>query len=270
MSLLTNLTRHLYFETSLPLRWWSRHRAVARGCAPLAVLCYHRVADDAASPWTISRQGFARHIGWLRKHFDLVSLEETQRRIRSGGNGRAAVSITFDDGYSDNCDWAIPLLEENNIPCTYFVCARHVLQSQPFGHGSSGNRRFAPNTVEQLRAIAAAGIEIAAHGYTHLDLGPVTDPLVLKYEIVAAREDLAAAIGRRVRYFAFPYGQPTNLNRAAVDLARDAGYEAVLSAYGGLNTPGDDGFHLLRIAADCGLLRLKHRLIGDPFQRLRK
>ena len=80
--------------------------------------------------------------------------------------------------------------------------------------------RFAPNTLEQLRAMAAAGIEIGAHAYTHADLGAITDPRVLHHEVVAAKEELQKALGRPVRYFAFPYGLHANLSPAAFALAR--------------------------------------------------
>ncbi len=66
--------------------------------------------------------------------------------------------------------------------------------------------------------------------------------------MVAAGEELQAALGRPVRYFAFPFGLHANLNAAAFALARGAGYEAVCSGYGGFNFPGDDAFHLQRIA----------------------
>ena len=53
---------------------------------------------------------FARQIGWLKKRFSLVSMEEAQLRIARGRNREPCVSITFDDGYADNCQAAIPLL----------------------------------------------------------------------------------------------------------------------------------------------------------------
>ena len=73
---------------------------------------------------------FARQIRWLQKRFSLVSLEEAQRRILEGCNREPCLSITFDDGYADNCRQAIPLLIGNRIPCTYFVTVRNVLSGR--------------------------------------------------------------------------------------------------------------------------------------------
>ena len=75
----------------------------AAGQAPISVLIFHRIADDRANYWTTPTQTFVQAIRWLKPRFDLISLAEAQRRIRAGANHRAAVSITFDDGYAENC-----------------------------------------------------------------------------------------------------------------------------------------------------------------------
>ena len=85
-------------------------------------------------PWTIGCDDFQRQIDWLQDHFEIVDLQECQRRIRSGFNKRPTVAITFDDGYSDNCDFALPMLIERRIPVTYFVTTKHTLHQQAFEH----------------------------------------------------------------------------------------------------------------------------------------
>lgn len=243
-------------------RWMARAMAAER--APVMVLFYHRVADDMATPWTITPRAFARQMEWLSRHFELVSLSEAQERVRCGRNAAPAVCITFDDGYAENCQAALPLLIRRRIPCTYFVCTHHVLHGEAFPHDIDRGLRFAPNTVEELQQLAAAGIEIGAHTRSHADLGRVTDPEMLYDELVTAGAELQSAVGRPVRYFAFPFGKHINLNAAAFHLAYEHGYEAVCSAYGGYNFPGDDAFHLQRIPADEVFLRLKNWTTVDP------
>src|SRR5687767_14220536 len=99
-----------YYHASLPERRVVNAHLARRGRAPVHVLFYHRVADEPSSMWSLSNDAFSEQIEWLRESFDLVSLDEAQRRIRSGVNRRPAVSITFDDGYADNCEHALPLL----------------------------------------------------------------------------------------------------------------------------------------------------------------
>jgi peptidoglycan/xylan/chitin deacetylase (PgdA/CDA1 family) len=257
------LLLELYYRATCPYRWWWHRRAAAADREPVIVLFYHRIADDRASAWTTSNRTFARQIEWLARHFDLVSLEEAQRRIRVG-NDRPCASITFDDGYAENCRAAIPLLIRRRIPCTYFVTLENAIEGKPFPHDVAEGNRFPPNDLDQLRAMADAGIEIGAHTYTHADLAQVTDEEQLHREVVEAGRELQARLGRPVRYFAFPFGQHVNLIYRAFQLAREAGYEAVCSAYGGYNFPGDDAFHLQRVHVDDDMIRLRNRATVDP------
>src|SRR5690606_21772921 len=130
------------------------------GKLPIIVLFYHRVADDRASPWTHSVKLFQRQIRWLQKHCELISLEEAQLRIRRGRNDRLAVCITFDDGYAENCDHALPLLIKEKIPCTYFVSHEQVATGRRFPHDMAIGAAGQPNTVAELRWMASQGIEI--------------------------------------------------------------------------------------------------------------
>ncbi len=262
-----SLLLHGYYYASLPYRRRWRTAAVAQGRVPIVVLFYHRIADDGATSWTMSNHCFARQIRWMADRFDFVSLEEAQRRIRSARNTRPAVSITFDDGYAENCHRAIPLLDEAGIPYTYFVTLDNVLEQKPFSHDLAQGRAFPPNTLKQLRAMAAAGGEIGAHTYSHPNLAQTGDARQLHREIAQAGRDLQRRLDRPVRYFAFPLGQHENLSSQAIQIAKAAGYEAVCSAYGGYNFPGDDAFHLQRIHADEGMIRLKNRLTVDPRKR---
>ncbi len=256
----------LYYHGSYPIRLWNGRCAAMVGRAPCAVLFYHRIADDHVNDWTATNAMFVQQIAWLRSRFELISLEETQRRIRRDSN-RPSVSITFDDGYAENCEQAIPWLIKEGIPCTYFVTLQNVLDGEPFTHDLIQGNRFAPNTIDQVKMMADAGIEIGAHTYTHADLGPITDRRLLHYEVVAAGEELQQLIGHPVRYFAAPIGQIANLNPDVFELGHEAGYEAVCSAYGGLNYPGDDAFHLQRIAVDNNMIHLKNWVTGDPRKR---
>jgi peptidoglycan/xylan/chitin deacetylase (PgdA/CDA1 family) len=253
-----------YCDGSKPLRWWIYRRLAAQGRLPIAVLYYHRIADDGATPWTMPNRTFLDQMRWLRQNFELISMEELQRRVQSGVNHRSAVHVTFDDGYADNCQTAIPWLVEERIPCTYFVTVQNVLQRRPFDHDRARGVDVTPNSLQEIRAMAAAGIEIGAHTYSHLDLGKPIDPARLHQELVLARQELGDAVGASIRYFSFPFGLYANLSREAFALAAQCGYRAVCSAYGGYNFPGDDPFHVQRIPAVCETLRLRNWLTGDP------
>jgi peptidoglycan/xylan/chitin deacetylase (PgdA/CDA1 family) len=263
MPLWKQLLLTIYYHATYPVRAWDGWREACRGRLPVIVLYYHRIADDRANEWTTSNAMFLRQMRWLQNRFDFISLRDAQGRIARGYNPRPCVSITFDDGYADNCQQAIPWLIKQGIPCTYFVTAENVIEEKPFSHDTSMGHCFAPNTLEQLRAMAAAGIEIGAHSYNHADLGAITDLDELHRQVVASKEELERAVGRLIRYFAFPYGLHRNLSVPAFELARAAGYAGVCSAYGGFNFPGDDPFHLQRIPVENGMIRLKNWVTMD-------
>ena len=188
------------------------------------------------------RWAFERQINWITHKFDVVDLEEAQRRVASGANSRPTVCLTFDDGYADNCEFALPLLLRKGLPATYFVATEHVLTGTPFPHDVAAGVRLKPNTIEELRAMAGAGIEIGAHTRSHADLGAPENADRVRDEIVGSKTDLESALDLPIRYFAFPYGLPSNLSPTAFEVAYQHGFQGVCSAYGAYNFPGDDPF----------------------------
>ena len=264
MQLWKEIGLEAYYLASIPLRRQAAVRRAALACEPVRVLFYHRVADSNPNDWTMSCKRFARQIAWLKARFDIVSLAEAQQRVQSGKNNRPTACITFDDGYADNCDFAIPLLIGQQVPFTYFVASAHVMEQRPFAHDVARGQPLQPNTPEQIRALAKAGVEIGAHTRNHADLGASSDPSFLHDEIVGSKKDIENLTGGPVRFFAFPFGQHRQLTPAAFDVARDAGFAGVCSAYGGYNWPGDDPFHIQRIHADPEMIRLKNWMTIDP------
>lgn len=254
----------LYYLVTLP----QRHRAASRRClqsqVPVIVLFYHRVADKHPNGWTISTAKFRDQIPWLQRHFEIVSLETAQRRIDAGVNDRPTVCITFDDGYAENCQMAIPWLIDAEIPFTYFVSSLYMQLGKPFPHDVARGQPLPPNTIGQLRDMAAAGVEIGAHTRTHADLGAIHGERKLRDEIIGSREDLEDALGQAVRYFAFPFGMPKNLSTLAFRIAYEGRFQGVCSAYGGYNAPAGDSFHLRRIHGYPEWSRFRNWLTLDP------
>ncbi|QEG01743.1 Polysaccharide deacetylase [Stieleria maiorica] len=254
---------HAYYYGTLPMRMRYRRRLEAAGQAPLCVLFYHRVADSHPNGWTIGNREFQRQMRWLKQNADVVSLPEIQTRMRRGRNDRLAVAVTFDDGYAENCEQAIPFLIEHEIPMTYFVALDFVVHARPFPHDLERGIPLPVNTPDQLRQMAASGIEIGAHTRTHCDVGAIADAATMVDEIVTATEELGRLVDRPIRYFAFPYGQTNNLSAAAVHLAGEQGLRGVCSAYGAYNFPGADPFHIQRFHADPEFIRLKNWVTID-------
>lgn len=262
MPALKNSLLSLYCLGTQPYRTWQNARLYAAGNAPVLVFFYHRISDETCVPWSHTNSEFQRQITWLAEHFELVSLGEVQQRLRQG-NTRPTACITFDDGYAENCDRALPFLLERQIPCTYFVNSYFIKEQVPFPHDIARGYRLLPNTVSQLRTMAELGIEIGAHTRTHADLGKLRDPARIRDEVSGCGQDLEQMLGQRVAHFAFPYGMPRNMTAAAFQAAREYGYDSVSSAYGDYNYPGGDAFHIRRIHSD-NLSALRNWATIDP------
>jgi peptidoglycan/xylan/chitin deacetylase (PgdA/CDA1 family) len=254
----------LYYLATLPQRRQSASDRQAAGTVPIMSLLYHRVADVYPNSWTIDWERFRHQMDWLRQHFDVVSLEEAQRRIAAVENSRPTVCITFDDGYAENCDKAIPWLIKEQIPVTYFVTTDNILSGRPFPHDIDNKRPLEPNSVKQIQQMSDAGVEIGAHSRTHADLGQPMSTEDLESEIAGSKHDLEAILDKPVRYFAFPYGLHENMTTAGFQLAFQAGFKGVCSAYGAYNLPGNDSFHIQRIHGDPQWSRFINWMTVDP------
>lgn len=246
-----------------PLRRSRLRRLAEKSAAPISVLFYHRVADSDPNDWTISRDQFRRHVDFCQQRLELVDLAEVQRRVREDDSRTAAVSLTFDDGYQDNCDFALPLLIERRIPCTYFVTTSNIRNKTPFPHDQRAGKVLPVNTVKQIRDASDAGIEIGCHTRNHIDFRCVYDSKIVREEIIEAKDELEQMIGKRVRYFAFPYGLPQQLTQMAIEAVHEAGFEGFCSAYGAYNLIGQDSFHIRRCHGDPQFSRFVNWLSFD-------
>lgn len=227
-----------------------------RGEAPCMVAFYHRVADTHPNCWSISRRCFRKHLDYFQRRFEPVSLSEVQRRVRESYSTRPTITITFDDGYRDNIEFALPLLIERKMPCTYFVSTAHILEQKPFGHDIDAGLALPINSAKQIREWSDAGIEMGCHTRNHVDFGKVHDPAERHREIVDAKDELEQIIGKAVRHFAFPFGTEQQLTPEAIETVHQAGFEGFCSAFGGYNLVGRDAFHIRRFHGDPQFARL--------------
>jgi peptidoglycan/xylan/chitin deacetylase (PgdA/CDA1 family) len=93
------------------------------------IVGYHRVVENfersachAIPPMLISAGMLTRHLEWLAKHFEFVSLDDIGLHLEGGRRfGKPAVAITFDDGYGDVYRHAYPILRKKGIPAAVFA-----------------------------------------------------------------------------------------------------------------------------------------------------
>ncbi len=102
-------------------------RVVATTRPALVVLTYHRIAERDTDLFydpviSAAPQSFRMQIEWLRKHMRILTLLELDNRIQTAAPWtEQAAFITFDDGYHDNFTTAVSILNELNVPATFFI-----------------------------------------------------------------------------------------------------------------------------------------------------
>lgn len=92
------------------------------------VLLYHRITHLQQDPHllAVTPEHFEEHLLTLRQHFRVVSLSELTKSLSQSSRAGQVVAITFDDGYADNAEVALPLLEKHNIPATFYLTSGFV------------------------------------------------------------------------------------------------------------------------------------------------
>ena len=116
--------------------------------APLAalrgktcIIAYHRVLRREEVRGRLLQPGmyvldevFDMHLGYLKRHFDIVPIAELLRIWESGGGDRGAryCAITFDDGWRDNYRNAFPILKRHGVPATVFLTTAAIGTTHEF------------------------------------------------------------------------------------------------------------------------------------------
>lgn len=214
----------------------------------MLVMAFHRVNDHLPEDGlTCSSEKFRRFCLFFRRHFQVTSLAEQASGCAAGKDMSGTLSITFDDGYRDNCEVAAPILRELSLPATFFVTTGFVnSQAIPFW---DRELPVQPGwmTWDQVRSLTGQGFDIGCHTDTHIDMG-VASTLTIRRELEISKSKLRSELGRETRLFAYPFGGPENICDRSLALVREAGFDCCVSCYGGVNFSPVDPFRLNRVA----------------------
>lgn len=145
----------------------------------------------------------------------------------SGGSGESRhrqFAVTFDDGYRDFAEAALPILRERGVVPTLFAVVS--ADRQRLAGGIEGAPLL---SRDELRAAAGAGVEIGAHGIEHIDLRQADD-LALERELRDGCARLADWVEAPVETFAYPFGSWDRRVRRAAAGVFEAAFTTQLAA----------------------------------------
>jgi peptidoglycan/xylan/chitin deacetylase (PgdA/CDA1 family) len=224
------------------------------------ILMYHRLAEVAENPLCVTPSRFAEQMTWLKRHglrgVGIGTLVDAMRAGRECG----LVGITFDDGFVNLVETALPELLRHGFTATMFIVSGLLGGTNKWDEGKCPVWRLM--SPDQVRELAAAGMEIGSHGVTHLPLADAA-PDQLKAEVSESKASLAELLGTPIRGFAYPHGSMDTAARRAV---RDAGYDYACAVMTPMTELGFMALPRMFIAECDGDIRMAaKRLLYRPY-----
>jgi len=187
------------------------------------VLMYHHVgitADAASFDLTVSPTDFETQVKYFKAlGYESVSVQQVYAGLELGALlPKKPIVFTFDDGYKDVFENAIPILKKYGYSGSFAVATELL-----------GRPGYA--VWDDVIAADQIGMEILSHSENHLDLSnPIYADYDLEREISDSKKVLEQKLGRPVDFFVYPYGK---YNPKTLELIKEAGYKmAFTTAYG--------------------------------------
>ncbi len=217
------------------------------GQGAIPILMYHQIDTRPARGavmrgLVVSPASFARQMGLLKTlGYQGLCMSALLPYLRGEKTGKV-VGITFDDGYVNNLDHALPTLQKNGFNATCYLVSGQLGGSNVWDHSVG----IAPQPLmqaAQARAWVAGGQEVGAHTRNHADLRSLSTTQA-QQEISGCKAELEDACGVAVSQFCYPYGYYTAEHVAMVQAA---GYAGATTTERGRSTLGNSVFELPRV-----------------------
>lgn len=159
--------------------------------------------------------------------------------LRGEKTGRV-FGITFDDGYADNFQHALPVLKEVGFSATCYIVSSGIDSYNKWCDGQRVALRPLMSTV-QVRQWIASGMEIGAHTINHRHLCKL-DRQEAWQEIKGSQEELEKTFGVKVADFCYPYGE---VSPRVHELVHQAGFQTATTTVRGRAISGQESLYLL-------------------------
>jgi len=222
----------------------------------LPVLLYHHVGPvrPGANPFlTVSPSVFEVQIRYLvDKGYSTIQLAELAAwRYDRSVLPAKPVLITFDDGYADIAEFALPLLRCYGFTAVVFLVTNYLGRTNFWQSETRGERLRLLGDKEVIKW-SGEGMEFGSHSRSHPNLTKLSASQ-LQDEVMGSRAQLKALFGYRPKAFAYPYGL---VNGRVRDCVR-AAFEYSFIVNNGFNSCRTDPWLMrrLEIVPGDGLFR---------------
>jgi peptidoglycan/xylan/chitin deacetylase (PgdA/CDA1 family) len=132
----------------------------------LSILIYHRVLaqPDPLFPGEVDAVAFDRQLGLLKRCFKVMPLLKAVRLLEQDRLPRRAACITFDDGYADNAQVALPILRRHGLCATFFIATGFL----------DGGQMWNDRVIALVRGAVGDRLNLLEHGLGCFDIGSLS------------------------------------------------------------------------------------------------
>ena len=246
---------------------------------------YHKVNDVMPNPATVPTDVFDEQMAQLGElGYVPVSLGDVRDHyLHAAPLPPGAVLITFDDGYLDNLENALPILQRQGYPAVIFIPIGFLDGDRPLPHEEALRSLGVRNETvgwDELAALEAGGIRVESHGIGHRPVSEL-EPAEAAREIALSKLRLEERLGRPVDAYAFVKGSLADYRPEHVSLVQQAGYSLAFTSVSGANGPSSDRYRLRRynvepypprtfelvLSGACDLISVKDTVPGTYARR---
>lgn len=217
----------------------------------MPIIMYHRVVDSPDEVGVhgtyVTKELFKKHMQVLKDNgyrtVTFKELAEDHLLTKRFDKGNKFVVLTFDDGYEDNYRVMFPILKEFGAKAVIFLLSESKYNEWDVNNPHNPEKRFDLMSEEQVKEMAAYGVEFGAHTKTHPYLSslPIEEA---REQIVQCKQKLEQTYGQPFITFAYPYG---DLNDEVKSEVRKAGFTFAVSTDSGEINVDSDLFQIRRI-----------------------
>jgi peptidoglycan/xylan/chitin deacetylase (PgdA/CDA1 family) len=208
----------------------------------IAILAYHSL-DDSGSVLSTSPRVFAEQLKVLRDSgVRVVSLSDVVDKIRVCSKRENEVVLTFDDGFRNVYEHALPVLKTYGFPATVFLVTDYCEKTNSWPGQTVRIEGEPLLRWREIQEMSRAGISFGSHTRTHPDLRKLSIQQT-EEELASSKKAIADATGLPVDTLAYPYG---GYDAAVRNLAREH-FRLACSTHLGFVKRDSDLFALERI-----------------------
>jgi peptidoglycan/xylan/chitin deacetylase (PgdA/CDA1 family) len=232
--------------------WPSRYRT------GVLILNYHSINPN--HKFSTQPADFEAQMKYVSENFKVIRLKDVYNPDLKGLN----LVISFDDGFSDNYQYAYPILKKYNLKATIFLVSDFIINNLDITKDWAPYHGLAPLKLEEIKEMSDSGlIDFGSHGKTHDQVSSFSQER-LRNELIESKQKIEQIVNKSIDCYAFPFGQKKQRGDFSMDFFASLGFKQVCTTDWGINKNLSSSCFLKRIRIDAAdsLLDFRRKIAG--------